>query len=107
MARPGESKTFDDEACDSAEFVDVHGSGSAPAPSGVRRYGDGTKQARLEPKDALEPGTWYTVKVARGANDGAEGLAAPKTWHSKTRGWGQELRAYPTAAGDRRATVSP
>ena len=34
---------------------------------------------------ALARGTWYTVKVTTGVNDGANNLEAPKTWSFKTR----------------------
>ncbi len=46
---------------------------------------NGDKEIESSPKNYLKRDTWYTVKVTSGVNDGANNLAAPKTWNFKTK----------------------
>ncbi len=76
---------FDDLVYKSAPFVNIYKKGTT-TPLAVYRYGgNDSKQVEIAPKASLARGTWYTVKVTTGANDGANKLAAAKTWNFKTK----------------------
>jgi len=77
--------TFDDNVYGSAKFVNIYQKGSSK-PLAVSRYAYGDQQIWISPKNPLKRGTWYTVKVTTGVNDGANKLETPKTWSFKTRG---------------------
>jgi hypothetical protein len=76
--------TFDDNVYGSTGFVNIYKRGSSTPLAVYRR----AYQNRVElwPNNNLKRGTWYTVKVTTGVNDGANNLEAPKTWSFKTRG---------------------
>ncbi len=75
---------FDDLVHKSAPYVNIYEKGST-TPLAVSRYAYGDEEIELSPKSALARGTWYTVKVTTGVNDGANNLEAPKTWRFKTK----------------------
>ena len=77
--------TFDDNVYNSAKFVNIYKKGSSTPLAISDRYTSG-KRIKLYLKNALKRGTWYTVKVTTGVNDGANKLAKAKTWHFKTKG---------------------
>ena len=77
--------TLDDYVYNSAKFVNIYKKGSSTPLAISDRYTSG-KRIELYLKNALKRGTWYTVKVTTGVNDGANKLAKPKTWHFKTKG---------------------
>jgi len=76
---------FNDNIYKSGTFVNIYQRGST-TPLAVYRYAyNGYKYIELDPKNALKRGTWYTVRVTTGVNDGVNKLAAPKTWSFKTK----------------------
>jgi hypothetical protein len=77
--------TFDDHVYDSKQFVNIY-KGASDTPLAVYRYyGDGDKKVEIDPRNSLKRGTRYTVKVAAGANDGANNLETPHTWSFRTK----------------------
>jgi hypothetical protein len=79
--------TLNDNVYGSAKFVKIYQKGSR-TPLAVYpeySYDDGDNKIELDPKSALKRDTRYTVKVTTGVNDGANNLAAAKTWSFKTK----------------------
>jgi hypothetical protein len=77
--------TFNDDVFRSGGFVNIYKRGTN-TPLAVYRYAYEDEEIEISPKNSLKRGTWYTVKVTTGVNDGANNLAAPKTWSFKTKG---------------------
>lgn len=60
----GEGVSYDGGLLD---LVDDSGAAVAFTPSGNRWGGDPTRLMRLKPDESLEPGAWYTARLAAGA----------------------------------------
>lgn len=77
--------TFDDELYGSGRSVNIYRSGSSTPLAVDRYFYDGENEVEIAPKKNLTRGTKYTVEVTTGVNDGANSLAAAKSWSFKTR----------------------
>jgi hypothetical protein len=76
---------FDDYVYRSKQFVNIYGKGTTTPLAVYRYYGNGSRKVELDPKYALKRDTWYTVAVTTEVTDGANNLAAAKTWAFKTK----------------------